>query len=103
MAFELNHFINTKSRSKTDYMTLKLDVSKAYDKVEWKFLYKILLRLGIPPDFVVLIMLCVSSVSYSYLLNGSNFGRLIPERGIRNETLSPHIYLYALSKLLLAL
>lgn len=34
VAFEINHFINTNSRSKTDHMTLKLDVSKAYDRVE---------------------------------------------------------------------
>lgn len=34
VAFELNHFMNTKHRSKTDFMTLKLDVSNAYDRVE---------------------------------------------------------------------
>lgn len=33
VAFELNHYIRTKSPNKTDYMTLKLDVSKAYDRV----------------------------------------------------------------------
>lgn len=51
-------------------MTLKLDASKAY---EWKFLRFILLRLGLPHEFVGLIMLSVSSVSYSYLLNGFQF------------------------------
>lgn len=34
LAFELNHHINTKQKGKYDYMTLKLDVSKAYDRVE---------------------------------------------------------------------
>lgn len=54
-------------------MTLKLDASKAYDRVEQKFLRFILLRLGLPHEFVGLIMLSVSSVSYSYLLNGFQF------------------------------
>ncbi|KAL0436253.1 UNVERIFIED_CONTAM: putative ribonuclease H protein [Sesamum radiatum] len=38
LAFELNHFLNTKSKGRQGYMALKLDVSKAYDKVEWTFL-----------------------------------------------------------------
>lgn len=41
----------------------------------------ILLCLGLPPCFVDLIMISVTSVSYSYMLNGSQFGRLVPERG----------------------
>lgn len=42
-------------------MTLKLDVSKAFDRAEWKFLRMLLLRLGLPLIFVELIMLSVSS------------------------------------------
>ncbi|KAL0415790.1 UNVERIFIED_CONTAM: hypothetical protein Slati_3410900 [Sesamum latifolium] len=38
LAFELNHFMNTKSKGGQGWMALKLDVSKAYDKVEWSFL-----------------------------------------------------------------
>ncbi|KAL0406172.1 UNVERIFIED_CONTAM: hypothetical protein Slati_3931100, partial [Sesamum latifolium] len=38
LALELNHFLNTKTRGEQGWMALKLDVSKAYDKVEWSFL-----------------------------------------------------------------
>ncbi|KAL0327910.1 UNVERIFIED_CONTAM: putative mitochondrial protein [Sesamum calycinum] len=38
LAFELNHFLNTKTQGEQGWMALKLDVSKAYDKVEWSFL-----------------------------------------------------------------
>ncbi|KAL0423348.1 UNVERIFIED_CONTAM: putative mitochondrial protein [Sesamum radiatum] len=38
LAFELNHFLNTKIGGQQGWMALKLDVSKAYDKVEWSFL-----------------------------------------------------------------
>ena len=38
-------------------MTVKLDVSKTYDKVEWEFLEKIMLRLGFPMQWVNFAML----------------------------------------------
>ncbi|KAL0432445.1 UNVERIFIED_CONTAM: putative mitochondrial protein [Sesamum latifolium] len=38
LAFEFNHFLNSKTRGEQGWMALKLDVSKAYDKVEWSFL-----------------------------------------------------------------
>ncbi|KAL0318238.1 UNVERIFIED_CONTAM: hypothetical protein Scaly_2851600 [Sesamum calycinum] len=62
------------------YMALKLDVSKAYDKVEWTFLERVLFKLGFPPCFIRLVMLCVSSVSYSFMLESG--GRWSHSRGI---------------------
>lgn len=67
LAFELNHYINSKPKGKEDFMTLKLDVSKAYDRVEWSFLRRTLTRLGLAVSFVDLIMMCITSVSYSFL------------------------------------
>ena len=56
---------------KTGYMTVKLDMSKAYDRVEWVFLEEIMRKLGFEERWINLTMVCVKSVSYSILVNGN--------------------------------
>ncbi|KAL0303469.1 UNVERIFIED_CONTAM: hypothetical protein Sradi_6215000 [Sesamum radiatum] len=73
LAFELNHFLNSKTRGEQSWMVLKLDVSKAYDKVEWSFLQQ-----GIPsggPLSPYLFLLCTESFS-SLLQNTEHEDRL---------------------------
>ena len=64
-------------------MAMKLDMSKAYDRVEWCFLEKILLRMGFIESWVAMIMLCVSTVTYSILINGEPKSFIRPSRGLR--------------------
>ena len=51
-------------------MAIKLNISKAYDQVECKFLRKIMLKMGFSGRWVNLAMQGVSSTSYSVLING---------------------------------
>ncbi|KAL9681437.1 hypothetical protein QQ045_013220 [Rhodiola kirilowii] len=47
-AQELIHFIRTRSRQKVGYFALKVDISKAYDRVEWDLLEVMMRSLGFP-------------------------------------------------------
>ncbi|XP_062170581.1 secreted RxLR effector protein 78-like [Alnus glutinosa] len=75
-------------------MGIKLDMSKAYDRVELKFLEALMIRMGFDERWVFLIMQCVTSVQYSVIINGSLVGDIRPSRGIRQrDPISPYLFI----------
>ena len=73
--------INQKGKGMEGLMEVKLDVSKAYDRIEWVYLEKVMRKLGFQERWISLSMMCVKSVSFSVLINGESKGRIISTRG----------------------
>ena len=92
IAQEITHSFALTSWKHYAFM-LKIDLAKAFDRLEWNFIVAALSRKGLHAHFINLIYACISSPTFSVVINGQPFARFRSDGGIRQGCpLSPYLF-----------
>ena len=96
---ELIHTLSSK-KGKSGFMAIKIDLEKAYDRLNWNFIRGMLNLYKFPPHLIKLILSCVLTTSIFMLFNGGMLDPFLPSRGIRQrDPLSPFIFILCMEML----
>lgn len=92
IAFETMRHIKQRRKGKECLMAIKFDISKAFDRVEWECLARIMQKMGFHDQWISIIMMCITSVSYSVLINGESKGEIFVPEVYTKGTRYRHFY-----------
>ncbi|KAL0451302.1 UNVERIFIED_CONTAM: hypothetical protein Slati_1108300 [Sesamum latifolium] len=94
MAQEMIHHMDL--RYKNNNLIIKLNMSKAYDKVSWAFLFTVMQKMRFPPKFIPLIKHVVQNYWFTVMVNGEAAGFFKSTQGLRQgDPISPAIFILA--------
>lgn len=82
IAYESLHSLCGKNNETTSFMALKFNCSKAYDRVEQDFLKAIMRKIGFNQIWIQLVMDCIATPNFAFIINDTLFGMVISSRGL---------------------
>ena len=102
VAHEMVHVMKTRRAGRTGFLAAKLDMSKAYDRIEWNFMEGVMRTLGFSTKWISMIMNCVKIVT-QWLLMASNVVKLSRQEALDKGILCHLIYFYYVQRVSQAL
>jgi hypothetical protein len=89
-----------KMTGRVGYFAIKVDLAKAYDRLNWDFIYHTLLEVGYPEKWIEVVRVAVTSVRTNVKWNGVRAEYFQLERGIRQgDPISRYLFVLCMDKL----
>lgn len=82
VAYETLHTMQARMWGKKGFIAIKLNMSKAYEMVEWESLKAVMKRLGFARRWIQLLVMCVKMTNYAIIINEVPMGNFEATRGL---------------------